>query len=277
MRLAGFKIGVLPLNIFKNTIAIVGFFSVVLLTSTPLLPDLSSTEWATLFLSGFLGVTLADVLFIASLNRLGASLQAIVDCVYAPSVIVVAFLLFSETVTEWEIIGGTLVGFAVLVGASSATEVKSKRDLVLGLSFGALAHVLMAFGALIARDIYREHSVVWVCGVRFLFANVVLILWGLRYYKGNMWAGFQDRSTWKLTVPSAVMGSFLATIFWLSGFKYTVAGRVAIYNQMSSVFILILGILILKEQLTVRKVLGISLGIAGGLVISFKESLLTLF
>ncbi|MCB0393682.1 MAG: DMT family transporter [Bdellovibrionales bacterium] len=273
MRLVGFHVKVLPFNIFKNAIATLGFFLVVLLMGEPLIPDLTIKEWLTLTLSGVLGICLADIFFVASLNRLGASLQAIVDCIYAPSVILTAYILFRETVSIQEVVGGTLVGTAILIGATSSPEVKSKKDLIFGLTFGASAHILMAIGALIARDIYREHSVVWVCGYRFLISNIILIVYGTFFYnRKDLWSGFTTKGAYFYSYGSAILGSFLATLCWLSGFKYTEAGRAAIYNQMSSVLIAILGIIILREKLTSRKVLGILMGVAGGIVISLSSS-----
>ncbi len=269
MRVAGYQIGVIPLNIFKNTIAIVGFFLTLVFTSTALWIDLDIHSWALIALSGILGVTLADVFFVASLNRLGASLQALVDCVYAPSVILTAFILFGETIGTVEIIGGTLVGLAVLIGSYKPKEVKNRKALLSGIAFGVAAHILMAIGALVVRDIYQTHSLVWVCLMRFVFGNVFLILLAPLFVKGQpLFYAFTHRKTWKFTIPISILGAFMATLLWLNGFKYSLAGRAAIYNQMSTVFIVLLAIVILKEEITFRKLLSISLGILGALIIS---------
>jgi len=270
MRIAGYQIQAIPLNIFKNTVAILGFFIVILITGAPLHVDLTTNEWLMMVGSGVLGIAIADVLFLAALNRLGASLQAIVDCVYAPSIIVTAFILFDETIGIVELIGGSMIGTAVVVGAKNTAEVRSKKDLYLGLSMGVVSHVLMAVGALMIRDIYREHSVAWVCFYRFLIANGLLLGWAyMTGFGQNPLIAFKLPKTWKYTIPSALLGAFLATIFWLSGFKYQVAGRAAIYNQLASVFIALLAILVLKEKVTFRKAVSIGLGIAGALLISW--------
>ncbi len=41
-------------------------------------------SWVLLSLSGFLGITLADLFFFIALNRLGAGMAAIVECLYLP-------------------------------------------------------------------------------------------------------------------------------------------------------------------------------------------------
>ena len=38
-------------------------------------------------------------------------------------------------------------------------------------------------------------------------------------------------------IPDALL--FLSVIFWLAGYKYTLAGRAAIYNQLSTILIIL--------------------------------------
>lgn len=66
----------------------------------------------------------------------------------------------------------------------------------------------------------------------------------------------------------AVLDSFLASLFWISGFKYLDAGSAAIYNQLSTVSIIILAYLLLKEKLTKRKAAGIVLALVGTFIVA---------
>ena len=78
--------------------------------------------------------------------------------------------------------------------------------------------------------------------------------------------GLQRRDLWKFTVPMALLGTFLATLFWIGGFKYETVGRAAIYNQLSTVSIIVLAWMILKEDLTHRKVAGVCLAVVGAVI-----------
>ena len=75
--------------------------------------------------------------------------------------------------------------------------------------------------------------------------------------------GFTRCDTWKTTIPMSFLGPFVATMLWTAGFKHLAAGRAAIYNQLSTVFILLLAVLILKERMTKRKLTGIALAVCG--------------
>jgi drug/metabolite transporter (DMT)-like permease len=85
---------------------------------------------------------------------------------------------------------------------------------------------------------------------------------------GQLFLGFRRRDTWKAMIPMSILGPFLATLFWVAGFKHLTAGRAAIFNQLSTVFIVLLAYLVLREKFTMRKIAGILLAVAGSLVVA---------
>lgn len=268
MRISGFSIPPLPLTFFKSFVAILGFLVVLVFTGEPFLPEYDWQTWLRLVVSAILGISIADTMFAAALNRLGASLQALADCIYAPSVAFVGFLMFGEGLGVAECIGGVLVVSGVFVGMVRTSEIEKSGDLLAGVALAAGAHIVMAFGILMVRDIIREDSVVWIAGFRFIVATAALALFALARGEGTALAmGFRMRETWRHTIPMSLLGPFLATLFWIAGFKYITAGRAAIYNQMSTVFIILLAWWVLKERMTPRKTAGVSLAIAGALLV----------
>ncbi len=270
MRISGLTIPPLPLTLFRSFVAIVGFVVVLLFTGDPLLPKYDAMIWLRLVASAILGISIADTLFAAALNRLGASLQALADCIYAPSVAVVGFFLFGEGLTAWELIGGALVISGVFVGMVKTKEIDDPRDLIDGTLLAAGAHVIMALGILMVRDVIREGSVIWIAAFRFIVATAGLALFALARGKvDDITMGFRRRDTWKHMIPMGLLGSFIATLLWIAGFKYETPGRAAIYNQMSTVFIILLAWLILKEKMTPRKLAGVALAIAGALLVAW--------
>ena len=67
---------------------------------------------------------------------------------------------------------------------------------------------------------------------------------------------------------SAIMGTYLSVIFWLAGYKYTLAGRAAIYNQLSTIFIIVLARIFLKESFTFKKIIGLIFAIIGAILVT---------
>ena len=272
MRVAGYQIPPIPLTFFKNCIAIVCLVIAMLVVGEPFLIDLPITDYLLLTASAIIGICVADPMIAAALNRLGASLQALADCAYSPAITCIGFLMFGEMLTSWELIGGFLVLSGVFVGATMTAQIKSSKDLWVGLLLAASAHIIMAIGILMVRDIYRESSILWVSSYRYSIAIIVMILWVyLRYPKAakeKLFLGFYRPDTWRAMIPMAILGPFLATLTWMAGFKYLDAGRAAIYNQLSTVFIILLAYFLLKEQFTVRKTIGVLLALTGTFLVA---------
>jgi drug/metabolite transporter (DMT)-like permease len=51
---------------------------------------------------------------------------------------------------------------------------------------------------------------------------------------------------------------------WFAGFKYTLAGKAAVYNQLSTILIIILAAAFLGERLSRHRIAAILLALAGG-------------
>lgn len=272
LRLSGLRLSPIPLTFFKSWVALVCFGLTVLGLGLPLLPDLSSDAYLRLVVSAVLGIAIADTLFTAALARLGASLQALADCIYAPSVAGVGFLMYGEALNAMEVLGGSLVLGGVMVGlgmgqARAGNGEHSSRELLKGVALAAAAHVIMAVGILMVRDVLRAESVIWVSGFRFAVATVLLGAFALCRGE-DLWSGFRRPDLYKWTIPLSVLGPYLATIFWASGFKYTTPGRAAIYNQLSTVFIILLARVVLAEKLTSRRMVGVALAAAGSVLVA---------
>jgi len=116
LRISGFRLDPVPLTFFKSFVAVACFLVVIPLTGLPLAPGLPWEAHARLLVSAVLGISIADTLFVAALSRLGASLQALADCIYAPAVALVGWLMFGETLNFWEVLGGALVLVGVAAG-----------------------------------------------------------------------------------------------------------------------------------------------------------------
>ena len=77
MRVAGFQIPPVALTVFKSGTATIFFVIAIPLVGESFFPSLSACNYLRLTVSAILGITIADTLYAAALNRLGASLQAL--------------------------------------------------------------------------------------------------------------------------------------------------------------------------------------------------------
>ena len=63
------------------------------------------------------------------------------------------------------------------------------------------------------------------------------------------------------------MGTYVAMLMWLAGYKYADASIAAVLNETSAVFVLILAAAFLKERMVLRQWLGSIVAAAGVLVV----------
>ena len=118
----------------------------------------------------------------------------------------------------------------------------------------------------------KNNSVVYVALYRFsigLFFGIIINL--VKSGTKTVIQKFKQGLTNQYVVFGAILGTYLSVIFWLAGYKYTLAGRAAIYNQLSTVFIIILARVFLKEPMTSKKIIGVSMAIFGAMIVSVSK------
>tara|TARA_B100000683_G_scaffold59389_1_gene57488 strand:- start:268 stop:1140 length:873 start_codon:yes stop_codon:yes gene_type:complete len=261
----------IQLNVLKNFIGVFGFILTIVLFSIPS-PNFSQQDIFTLALSGFLGILIADGLFLESLRRLGSGISAVVSTVYTPTVFIIAFILFNETIKPQSYIGGSLVLVGITISVFHYPNTIKKKDLYIGILFGLMANILTAYSVLIIKPIMKNNPVVYVALYRFsvgLFFGIIINL--VKSRSQTVIQKFKQGLTNQYVIFGALLGTYLSVIFWLAGYKYTLAGRAAIYNQLSTVFIIILARIFLKEPMTSKKIIGVSLAIFGAMIVGVSK------
>ena len=268
---SGEEVHPIGLNLFKNTLATLLFFPTVWLFGETLFYDAPATDYLLIIMSGALGIGISDTLFFKSLNTLGAGLIAIVDCLYSPFIIILSFLWLGEVLTIGQAIGVMLIVSAVLTALKEKnSRPLERRQVVLGLFYGVLALALMAVGIVMIKPVLDRSPLLWVTTFR-LLGGVLVLLVVLLFHPSRRKILLSVKSPGRgvYTISSSFIGAYLAMVFWLAGMKYTQASIASALNQMSNVFIFIFAALILKEKLTMFRIIGIVLGFIGSLLVIF--------
>ncbi|MGE0762340.1 MAG: DMT family transporter [Bdellovibrionales bacterium] len=268
-KLSGHYLNTVQLKVFQNVVAVLLFFACIVVSTEPLTLQLTAHEWWLVVISAVAGITLGDTLFIAAINRIGASLQAIVDVLYMPFVMGLAFVFFGERLPAQVFWGAGLVLLAI-AAANMDMHLRPvpKRQLFVGIGLALLAQFLMACCVVMLKNLLQSQSLLTLTAYRFLIGTVALIVfYAVRGRGSHIFHGFRPSRAWLVTLPGAFLGPFLATLFWFAGFKYTLAGKAAIYNQLSTILIVIMAALFLKEKLTRHRIAAILLAIAGSYLV----------
>jgi drug/metabolite transporter (DMT)-like permease len=264
----------ISLNIYKSIVALVLVFVTMLILRIPFFPDIPIKDWLLLALSGILGITLADIFFFTALNKLGASLVAILECFYLPSVLLFSYLILGEKLGPGGIVGSLLVLSAIVVGSVGkkglTRQNKLSRDDFQGIVAGILSTLFLAIGIVIIKEVLEQSNVFWATLVRVVAGIISLLLIVICHPKRRQYFNeLKFSRAWLTALPASVCGNYFALICWVAGMKYTTASKAAILNQMSSIFIFILAALFLKEKITANKAIAICLAVTGALLTIF--------
>lgn len=258
----------LQINLLKNVIGVVGFIGFLVIQGHDF-PVFNHHEYWILIISGILGVAIGDWFFLTSLRMLGAGLSAILGTTYSPTVFLLAFFMFGEVISPQAYFGGVLVIAGIIIGTLEIPKNRKQGDIAWGALYGFLAQVLTAFSVLLLKPIMANHPIVPIALVRFSI-GAVLSIGFLIFSKGSsvLFETFKRGLKHPPLIMGSFLGTFLSVIFWLAGYKYTLAGRAAIYNQLSTIFIIIMAAIFLKEIMTPKKWLAVCFALCGALLVS---------
>ena len=259
------------LNLFKNMVGMVLFIPTIWLFGDTIFQDAPFQDYLILLLSGIIGIGIADTLFFQCLNRLGAGLTAIIDCLYAPFTIALSMIWLSEILTVWQIVGASLIISAVLTSTyQKNSKYIDKRNLFLGTLYGVLAMALMAIGGVMMKPVLNNNPVMWVTEIR-LFGGILILLVILLFHplRKKIVKSVINSTGLKYTISSSIIGAYLAMMCWIGGMKFTQTSTAAALNQTNNVFIFIFAAIILKEKLDLRKTIGIILAVWGTFMVTF--------
>ncbi len=267
-QVSGRILGSLQISLLKNIIGVIGFIGFLAVQGN-VFPSFTHHEIWILIISGILGVAVGDLFFLASLRRLGAGLNAIVSTAYSPIIFLLAFFMFGEVISLQAYFGGALVIAGIIIGTLEIPKNQSRENITWGVLYGFTAQALTAFSVLLLKPIMEIHPVVPIALVRFstgaiLSIGFLVFAKGLPALRETIKQGFKHPPL----IMGSILGTFLSVIFWLAGYKYTLAGRAAIYNQLSTIFIILLAAIFLKEAMTRRKWLAVSCALSGALLVS---------
>jgi drug/metabolite transporter (DMT)-like permease len=265
LKRSGESVAPFALNVFRVGLSSVLLVPTVLLAGQEIFYPAPLRDYLVLFASGVVAIAVSDTFLLMALNRLGAGIMAIVDCLYAPFIVLFAFIMLGERLGVWQWAGMALVIVGVLIAARhEPPRGTTAKQILVGSLFGVIAMTTVAFGIVLAKPVLEHSPVLWATTMRQIGALIVmipaaLVLPGRR----GIFGLFRPARNWKYTVPGTLLGSYLALIFWIGGMKYSLAGPAAILNQTSSIYVLIFASIFLKEPFTARKVIASVLAIAG--------------
>lgn len=266
-RKAGDSIDVSAMNLFKICLTLVLMVPTLYFTDGLNVPDLTNHDWLLLLISGFFGIMLADLFYLRALQLIGAGLTGLTGSLYSPFVVMLSFFYLGERLNTWQIMGMALVLIGVIVISYRKKSLTIEHPPIKGFVFAALGVFFTALGIVIIKPVTTEIPFFWIIFIRTIGGVITMFLFNILLRKSINPMQILNSSGKYWLLGGALLGQYLSTMVWVAGYKYTSASVASILNESASIFILILGWLILKEPMSTRKITGAIISICGVLFV----------
>jgi drug/metabolite transporter (DMT)-like permease len=268
-RRSGETLPAFELNLFKNMFGLLLLVPTILVVDGLTLPDYTSIELFLLFLSGVLGIAVADTWYLKALNMMGAGRTGIVSSLFSPFVILLSAVFLGERLVPWQWLGFVLVMSGVLmVTWRTHRSVVDTAEVKKGVIYGVGAVFTMAAGVVMVKEILETRSFLWTVELRMVGGAVGMLIYMI---VGSHWQtvkrNFSQPQPWGTVMFASFLGAYFALILWLAGYKLIDASVASVLNETNVAFIVFLAWLMLGEPINRRKMAGLGLTLGGVIVI----------
>ncbi len=257
------------LNLFKNFVGLALLVPTILLFEGFKLPVYSLTELILVFVSGLLGIAVADTWYLKALNMMGASRTGIVSSLFSPFVILLSAIFLGERLVAWQWLGFLFVMSGVLLVTWRTNRISvDTADVKMGVLYGAGAMLMMAAGVVMVKEILETRSFLWTVELRMIGGAGGMLLYILMSAQWqNVKRNFSQPQAWVRVTFASFLGSYFALMLWLAGYKLIDASVASVLNESNVAFIVFLAWLMLGEQINQRKLTGLCLTLGGVIII----------
>jgi drug/metabolite transporter (DMT)-like permease len=261
----------LHLNLFKNLIGLTLLLPTALLTHGPISLPAQDGALLRLALSGIIGIGIADGLALIALKRIGASRFAVVECIYAPSIVIMSYVFLGETINWAQVFGGSLIVGAVfwINIPEDKSEVVPGVDMRTGTVLGLISIASMAYGVVLTKPHLHSMPLLWLIIIRLLAGAAASLVTTL--LTAERWTGWRPlfrKNSLRTILIAGFFSTYISMMLWVAGFKYASTVVAASLNQTATIWTVLLAAFVLKERLSIRQILGTIIAFAGVIIIS---------
>jgi len=221
----------------------------------------------------FIGFSGFQVLFPLGIDRVSAPVGGILMGTMPVWVVLIHLFAKMEQICWKSIVGVvlTIIGIAVITLTSAAGgSGQTGEDTVVGVILVIGAELFFAVNTVFLRPFMRKYSVPQVTAVAIVIALVFYAAILAPRVSGFDF-GSVSLKAWGTVFYSALVGLFLANLAWNQSVQYLGSTRVAVYANLPSVFVLLLGALFLGEALHGAQYVGAAVIAAGIILVQVKK------
>jgi drug/metabolite transporter (DMT)-like permease len=270
---AGKRIGSLSVNIIRLVLAF-GFLGIYSYFVRGLFfpVDATTHNWIWLTLSGLVGFVLGDLCLFRSYMLIGARISMLIMALAPPIAALFGWLTMGEMLSaqHWLAMVITLLGIAIVVLTRKSTDDEQVKR---GIRFSyPVSGLLLALGGAAGQGIGLVISKYGMQGYNAFASSQIRVLAGIFGFAfifavSRRWGKLADaiKNPKALLIVSlgAICGPFLGVSLSLLSVKYTSTGVASTIMAIVPVLIIPPSILIFKEKVTTKEIVGALISVAG--------------
>lgn len=273
---AGKKVGSLSVNLIRLVIAFFIYAVYTQLSRGMWFPfDAGSERWMWLALSGLIGFVIGDLLLFQSFVVIGARVSMLIMALAPPFTAFISYFILDEVLSPMNWLGMviTLTGICLVIlkrdkqAITGEEKIRKRLTSAYPISgiFLAIGGALgQALGLVLSKKGMGDYDAFAASQIRVLTGIVgfsILILVMKRFKR--VLTAVRDVSAMKRITLGSIFGPFLGVSFSLLSIQYTKAGIAATIMAIVPVLIIPPSILIFKEKVNAKEVIGAAITVSG--------------
>lgn len=260
------RIGSLAVNILRLGLALIFFCLLSLFRNGTLIPhNIDTHGWIWLSVSGLIGFVFGDYCLFSAYALIGSRVANLLMALAPPLATLFGWMILGEQFSIRGLLGMsiTLTGIVIVVLRRPGNKFNlhySARGILFGLGAALGQAVGLVFSKLGMQDAdpFTSSQIRVISGtIGFILLFTFLNKWSL------LKPAFKRPSTLAFVTSGSFFGPFLGVSFSLMAVKYTTTGIASTIMALVPVLLIPPAILLLKEKVSWREVLGSVVAVAG--------------
>lgn len=265
---AGKRVGSLAVNYIRLVLGFIFISIYVYFTRGLMFPvDASSSNWLFLSISGLIGFFIGDLFLFQSYLEIGVRISSLIMATSPPITALLGFIFLNEKISSKGIIGMiiTLIGISIVILSKDQDEGKLKiNHSIKGIFFAILGSFGQSLGLVFSKLGMGEYNFLAATQIRIIagFISFTLLFVVLKKFK-DVKVALKDKEAMKSITIGSFFGPFIGVSLSLFSLKYTTAGISSTISAITPVTIIPFSILIFKEKIKPKEILGAILSVIG--------------
>lgn len=234
----------------------------------PLPFDATPKQWFWLGMSGFIGFVLGDAFLFQAFVMIGPRLSMLMMALHPVIGAIIAWLFLSENLSLLEALGIVLTvgGVAWVVARDGLPDISDRRFYIVGVLFG-LGGAFGQAGGLVTAKVGLENDFDPLSGITIRLVIASIVIWAFTMVRGLVPSSFRTlrrnpRAIWYM-MGAVLAGPLTGVYFSLVAVQNAPVGIASALMSLTPIFLLPVGYVLFREQITGRAILGTIVAILG--------------